>query len=101
MPYNRAVLLDFLSNQCEMFHFRRETFYLCQSYVDIFMDRKMINIDDLHLLGVTCLMIAMKMEEVDLVPLRDILRQSGMGQDDMSRTIQCAELMEREVLTIL
>jgi len=74
MPQNRALLLDYLQNECQKYNFRRETYYLIQSYIDTYLDRKTILIDGLKLLGITCLHIAMKIEEVDLVSLRDILR---------------------------
>jgi hypothetical protein len=73
MPENRALLLDYLQNQCKKFFFRRETYYLCQNYVDLFMEQERVQIEGLKLLGITCLYLAMKFEEVDLVPLREIL----------------------------
>ena len=74
LPENRALLLDYLQAECEKFNFRRETYYLCQSYVDAYLDRTIIRLAELQKLGLTCMFMAMKIEEIDLVSLRDILR---------------------------
>ena len=47
LPENRALLLDYLQAECEKFNFRRETYYLCQSYVDTYLDRKVIKLAEL------------------------------------------------------
>ena len=47
LPENRALLLDYLQAECEKFNFRRETYYLCQSYVDTYLDRKVIRLTEL------------------------------------------------------
>ena len=76
LPENRALLLDYLQSECQKFNFRRETYYLCQSYVDAYLDSKVIQVSQLQKLGITCMHIAMKIEEIDLVSLRDIIRPS-------------------------
>jgi len=93
------MLLDYLQNECQKYNFRRETYYLCQNYIDTYRDRKHISIDVLKLLGITCLHVAMKIEEVDLVSLRDILRPPPNCPPDFS--ISQVEQMEREVISVL
>lgn len=76
LPENRALLLDYLQSECQKLNFRRETYYLCQSYLDAYLSQKSVEIAELQKLGLTCMHLAMKMEEVDLISLRDILRSS-------------------------
>ncbi|XP_023949683.1 G1/S-specific cyclin-E [Bicyclus anynana] len=61
----RAILLDWLNEVCEVYKLHRETFHLTVDYVD----RYLTNTDDVHkgrlqLVGITCLFIAAKTEEV-------------------------------------
>lgn len=69
MAKNRALLLDFLQCECQKFKFRRETYYLSQSYLDRYLEKKKIRISKFQLLGVTCMHLAMKMEEVDHISI--------------------------------
>lgn len=62
--FDRARLLDHLQNTSEDFAFRRETYYLAQSYMDAYLDVALLEPDTFLLLGKTCLFIAHKMEEV-------------------------------------
>ncbi|CAH2049915.1 unnamed protein product, partial [Iphiclides podalirius] len=64
-PRMRAILLDWLNEVCEVYKLHRETFHLTVDYVD----RYLSNTDDvqkgrLQLIGITCLFIAAKVEEV-------------------------------------
>lgn len=72
-PLNRTCLLDFLQKECERLNFRRETYYLAQCYVDGYLDKETPKTTEMQLLAYTCLHIAMKIEEVDLVSLKDIM----------------------------
>ncbi|XP_041975567.1 G1/S-specific cyclin-E [Aricia agestis] len=61
----RAILLDWLNEVCEVYKLHRETFHLTVDYVD----RYLANTADvekgrLQLIGITCLFIAAKVEEV-------------------------------------
>jgi len=62
--FDRARLLDILQSTSESLAFRRETYYLAQSYVDAYLDVTPFDPDTLLLLGNTCLFLAHKMEEV-------------------------------------
>lgn len=65
-PRMRAILLDWLIEVCEVYKMRRETYYLAVDY----LDRYLTNVVDcipknhLQLIGVTCLFIAAKVEEI-------------------------------------
>lgn len=72
---------------------------MCQSYIDIYLDKVNLPLDKLLLLGLTCLHIAMKMEEVDLVSLRDMLT-ANRNQPQIFSNDSVAQ-MEREVVSVL
>lgn len=38
MPKNRALLLEYLQRECTKHMFRRETYYLSQSYLDTYLE---------------------------------------------------------------
>ncbi|KAM3960844.1 cyclin E [Aphomia sociella] len=64
-PRMRAILLDWLNEVCEVYKLHRETFHLTVDYID----RYLSNTEDvqkgrLQLIGITCLFIAAKVEEV-------------------------------------
>ncbi|KAL8606259.1 hypothetical protein ACOMHN_039795 [Nucella lapillus] len=65
-PQKRAILLSWLSEVCEVFTLRRETYYLSVELVDRFLVRSAdIRTMHLQLTGVTALMLAAKVEEID------------------------------------
>ncbi|XP_018422733.1 PREDICTED: G1/S-specific cyclin-E2 [Nanorana parkeri] len=64
-PDMRSILLDWLIEVSEVYSLHRETFYLAQDYFDRFMlTQTSINKGMLQLIGVTCLFIASKIEEI-------------------------------------
>merc|ERR1712109_253925 len=61
----RTILLDWLIEVCEVYRLHRETFYLSADFFDRYMSRTMnIPKTKLQLIGVTCLFIAAKIEEI-------------------------------------
>jgi cyclin E len=62
---NRAELLDYLQKTCDGECFRRQTYYLAQTYIDQVLTRQSIRINKLQLLGITALFMAAKMEELE------------------------------------
>ncbi|XP_072386359.1 G1/S-specific cyclin-E [Diabrotica undecimpunctata] len=65
MPRMRAILLDWVMEVCEVYHLRRVTYYLCVDYFDRFLSiRPDVPKNQLQLVGVTCLFLASKLEEV-------------------------------------
>lgn len=64
-PNMRAILLDWLNEVSEVYKLHRETYYLAMDYLDRFLSKKMeITKAQLQLLGITCLFIAAKVEEI-------------------------------------
>ncbi|KAL4713893.1 hypothetical protein ACJJTC_015547 [Scirpophaga incertulas] len=64
-PRMRAILLDWLNEVCEVYKLHRETFHLTVDYVDRFLtSRGDLKKTRLQLIGITCLFIAAKVEEV-------------------------------------
>lgn len=64
-PDMRSILLDWLIEVSEVYSLHRETLYLAQDYFDRFMmTQTSINKGMLQLIGVTCLFIAAKIEEI-------------------------------------
>lgn len=60
----RAVLIDWLIEVSDEFKLVTETLYLAIAYIDRFLSRHPINNSDFQLLGVTCMCIASKYEEI-------------------------------------
>ncbi|XP_015233478.1 PREDICTED: G1/S-specific cyclin-E1-like [Cyprinodon variegatus] len=64
-PNMRAILLDWLMEVSEVYKLHRETYHLAQDYFDRFMATQ-TNVfkSTLQLIGITCLFIAAKVEEM-------------------------------------
>ncbi|XP_056134895.1 G1/S-specific cyclin-E1 [Lampris incognitus] len=64
-PKMRAVLLDWLMEVSEVYKLHRETYHLSQDYFDRFMaTQSNVFKSTLQLIGITCLFIAAKVEEM-------------------------------------
>ena len=64
-PRMRAILLDWLMEVAAVYHLRRVTYYLSVDYFDRFLSiRPDIPKSLLQLVGITCLYIAAKVEEI-------------------------------------
>lgn len=64
-PRMRAILLDWLIEVCEVYKLHRETYYLALDYLDRYLATKVsISKTWLQLIGITCLFIAAKVEEI-------------------------------------
>ncbi|XP_061593131.1 G1/S-specific cyclin-E1 [Cololabis saira] len=64
-PKMRTVLLDWLIEVSEVYKLHRETYHLAQDYFDRFMaTQRNVFKSTLQLIGITCLFIAAKMEEM-------------------------------------
>ncbi|XP_053957871.1 G1/S-specific cyclin-E isoform X1 [Anastrepha ludens] len=64
-PRMRAILLDWLIEVCEVYKLQRETYYLAVDYLDRYLSvQKNIQKTHLQLIGITCLFVAAKVEEI-------------------------------------
>ncbi|KAF4532007.1 hypothetical protein B566_EDAN006552 [Ephemera danica] len=64
-PRMRSILLDWLIEVADVYKLHRETYYLAQDYVDrVLLVRKDTPKQELQLLGITCLFLAAKVEEI-------------------------------------
>lgn len=61
----RAILLDWLTEVCEVYKLHRETYYLATDYIDRYLTASHdVPKQQLQLIGITCLFIAAKIEEI-------------------------------------
>ena len=61
----RSILLDWLSEVCEVYKLHRETFYLALDFIDRYLSNQTeIPKSRLQLIGITSLFIASKIEEI-------------------------------------
>jgi cyclin E len=64
-PKMRAILLDWLIEVCEVYRLHRETFYLAVDFLDRYLClSEPVPKNRLQLIGVTCLFIGAKLEEI-------------------------------------
>ncbi|CAG2106138.1 unnamed protein product [Medioppia subpectinata] len=61
----RSILMDWLSEVCEVYRLNRDTYYLCIDFIDRYLSYQSdVPKQQLQLLGITCLFIAAKIEEI-------------------------------------
>jgi len=66
-PFKRNILLDWVMAICYSTRFKRETFLMTVSLIDIcFPKLKKISVDEFQLLGTTCLLISSKYLEISI-----------------------------------
>eukprot|EP01116_Phalansterium_solitarium_P006323 TRINITY_DN18628_c0_g1_i1.p1 TRINITY_DN18628_c0_g1~~TRINITY_DN18628_c0_g1_i1.p1 ORF type:complete len:393 (+),score=138.95 TRINITY_DN18628_c0_g1_i1:166-1344(+) len=63
-PSMRSILVDWLVEVAEEYKLASETLYLCVNYVDRYLSEKKVVRGKLQLLGVVCMLLASKFEEV-------------------------------------
>lgn len=64
-PRMRSVLLEWLIEVCDVYKLHRETYFLAVDYLDRYLSvSEKISKNQLQLIGVTCLLIASKFEEI-------------------------------------
>ena len=82
----RAILLDWLIEVCEVYKLHRETYYLTLDYLDRYLTTKQnISKNQLQLIGITCLFIASKVEEIYPPKLHEFayVTDSACTEDDI------------------
>ncbi|KAG9440306.1 hypothetical protein H6P81_020471 [Aristolochia fimbriata] len=67
----RGILVDWLVDVAEEYKLVPDTLYLTVSYVDRYLSKHPINRQKLQLLGVTCMLIASKYEEISAPHVED------------------------------
>ncbi|KAI3812526.1 hypothetical protein L1987_17236 [Smallanthus sonchifolius] len=60
----RGILIDWLVEVCEEYGLASETFYLTVALIDIYLSKKCIGKRRLQLVGITCMLVASKYEEI-------------------------------------
>jgi len=63
-PQMRAILVDWLVEVAEEYRLNSETLYLSVNYIDRFLSRQFVPKAQIQLVGVTCLLLASKYEEI-------------------------------------
>lgn len=77
-PALRAILFDWILELSEQFKLQRETFYRTMYYLDKYMMiQPCIKRDNFQLLGMSCLWIAVKTEEVNGIRIQNLLEMTG------------------------
>lgn len=79
----RAILLDWLCEVTDVYKLHRETFYLAIDFVDRFLSAEQdVPKQELQLIGITCLFIAAKIEEIYPPKLSDFSYVTDGACDD-------------------
>ncbi|CDW89212.1 g1 s-specific cyclin-e1 [Stylonychia lemnae] len=64
-PRNRQILIEWLMEVSDTFHLKRQTYQLAVNYIDRYLlVRKVLDLDQYQTLGITCLLMASKLEEI-------------------------------------
>ncbi|KAH9330317.1 hypothetical protein KI387_002425, partial [Taxus chinensis] len=63
-PSMRGILVDWLVEVAEEYKLVPDTLYLTVSYIDRYLSKNVVNRQRLQLLGVTCMLVASKYEEI-------------------------------------
>lgn len=93
---SRAFLVEWIIDVHRKFRLLPETLYVTVFLIDRFLSRKQIKKSQLHILGVTALLIATKYEEIYPPELKDLL---SVSENKFTRTEVLA--MERDMLSVL
>lgn len=95
-PNMREILVDWLVEVAEEYKLVSDTLFLCISYIDRFLSSHALRRDKLQLLGVSCMLIASKFEEISPPHAEDFCYIT-----DNHYTAEEVVNMERDVLKIL
>mgnify|MGYP002625500381 CR=1 FL=1 len=77
-PIKRNILLDWVMAICYSARFKRETFHMTVSLIDIcFSKLKKISVDEFQLLGTTCLLISSKYLEISIPSIKKFSEFTG------------------------
>jgi cyclin B len=95
----RAILVDWLIEVHLKFKLVPETLYLTVNLIDRYLERSQVSRPKLQLVGVTCLLIASKYEEIYPPELRDLVYicDRAYTRQDVSFCIQCLLRQQHQV----
>lgn len=106
-PRMRAILLDWLNEVCEVYKLHRETYYLALDYLDRYLSTNVsISKTFLQLIGITCLFIAAKVEEIYPPKLSEFayVTDGACSEEDILKqelVILCALKWQTNPITII
>ncbi|KIK70143.1 hypothetical protein GYMLUDRAFT_67397 [Collybiopsis luxurians FD-317 M1] len=72
----RGILSDWLIELQERFRLLPETLFLCMNIIDRFLSARVVSLARLQLVGVTCMFIAAKVEEIVCPSAEELLNQT-------------------------
>jgi cyclin A len=72
-PSMRAILVDWLIEVADEFGFRSETLFLCINYLDRYLSVQQVPRSKLQLVGIVCLIIAAKFEEIQVPRIEEFV----------------------------
>ena len=94
---HRVILLDWIMEICDLYKVSRDTYYLTLDYLDRFLSgTKGVKRRDLQLVGITCLFIASKVEEVKSITVLDLVHLT-----DFLYTEEEVFQMEQKIIEII
>ncbi|KAK4724311.1 hypothetical protein R3W88_027090 [Solanum pinnatisectum] len=96
IPSMRTVLVDWLVEVTEEYKLVSDTLYLAVSYIDRFLSSHILVMDKLQLLGVSCMLVASKYEEISPPHVEDFCYIT-----DNTYTREEVVNMERDLLSFL
>lgn len=96
IPTMRMVLVDWLVEVAEEYKLVSDTLYLAVSYIDRFLSSHVLTMDRLQLLGVSCMLVASKYEEISPPHVEDFCYIT-----DNTYTREEVVNMERDLLCFL
>ncbi|XP_071695700.1 cyclin-A2-1-like [Rutidosis leptorrhynchoides] len=92
----RGILIDWLVEVCEEYGLASETFYLTVALIDLYLSKKCIGKRRLQLLGITCMLVASKYEEILAPRVEDFC----FITDSTYTRLEVLE-MEKQILDVL
>ena len=63
----RFILFDWIMEVSSQFRFKRKTYYSCINLIELYFSKITVNTEQIQLIGITCLLISAKNEEI-LIP---------------------------------
>lgn len=91
--YMRAILLDWIIEVSTMFNLKRETYYIALSTLDRYLSIEKVEKSELQLIGVVCLYISCKKEEISTPRIADFVKTT-----DNAFTVQDFLQSENKIL---